>query len=85
MSPYNQEGVSAGNSASPWGPQPLPDECNFKGDDTSQVSVCQTQGQDRELISMVRVEKKLRCPPTGRPWGRLPEGGSPGTLQDMED
>lgn len=33
-------------------------------------------------MSMVRVEEKLRCPPTGRPQGRLPEGSSsPSALQ----
>lgn len=35
-------------------------------------------------MSMVRVEEKLRCPPTGRPQGRLPEGSSPSALQAME-
>lgn len=35
-------------------------------------------------MSMVRVEEKLRCPPTGRPQGRLPEGSSPLALQAME-
>lgn len=35
-------------------------------------------------MSMVRVEEKLRCPPTGRPQGRLPEGSGPLALQAME-
>lgn len=35
-------------------------------------------------MSMVKVEEKLRCPPTGRPQGRLPDGRSPSALQAME-